>query len=337
LKNSLTNLQNHMFKTLYVEKQALNYEITNKVIKKNSYNNIVYIDHYKDVFNRSKQDFLLQKNNLSLILAVKPEPFIYDGPEICQNFGFTDFYYSTFLMNCFFDCEYCYLQGVYPSGNIVAFVNIEDFKDALNKITLNKKIFLAASYDTDLLAFHNVIPYMDYLYDFISKNKNLLVELRTKSSNELLYKNYKPLKNLLIGFSLAPEKIIDMYENKTPSLDARINAIKTAISYGFKVRLCFDPIFVNKSVNNLYEEFFNKVFSEIDSSKITDVGYGFFRIPKDYYKRIEKQRESSLVFVENYHLSNNIVSYPSEIINEIQTKHINQISKYIDKERIFKL
>ena len=29
-------------------------------------------------------------------------------------------------MNCVFDCEYCYLKGMYPSANLVVFVNLED-------------------------------------------------------------------------------------------------------------------------------------------------------------------------------------------------------------------
>ena len=37
-------------------------------------------------------------------------------------------------MNCVFDCEYCYLQGMYPSGHIVVFVNLEDTFAELDRI-----------------------------------------------------------------------------------------------------------------------------------------------------------------------------------------------------------
>mgnify|MGYP006970641936 FL=1 len=30
------------------------------------------------------------------------------------------------MMNCIYDCSYCYLKGMYPSGHMVLFVNIED-------------------------------------------------------------------------------------------------------------------------------------------------------------------------------------------------------------------
>ena len=36
------------------------------------------------------------------------------------------------MFNCIYDCDYCYLQGMYPSANIVVFVNHEDFFDAVD-------------------------------------------------------------------------------------------------------------------------------------------------------------------------------------------------------------
>jgi len=36
-------------------------------------------------------------------------------------------------LNCVYDCEYCYLQGMYPSANIVVFVNFEDFTNAADE------------------------------------------------------------------------------------------------------------------------------------------------------------------------------------------------------------
>ena len=54
-------------------------------------------------------------------------------------------------MNCIFDCEYCYLKGMYPSANIVVFVNLEDiFAEVAQKLE-NHSLYLCVSHDTDLL------------------------------------------------------------------------------------------------------------------------------------------------------------------------------------------
>lgn len=331
------NSNKKLFNTIYVEEEAYKYPLTKQILNKYKDSFVITIKHYKDVFNRTNQNFNIQKQNQSLILAVKNVPFLYNGPNICQNFGYSKFYYTSFLLNCIFDCKYCYLQGMYPSANIVAFVNIEDFKNAILNISKDDSIYLAASYDTDLIAFHNIIPYLDYFYDFLKTQGNIFTEVRTKSANTTFYKNHKPFNNLIIAFTLAPEEIIKKYENYTPSLKSRIEAIKTAISQGFNIRICFDPIFINTETDSCYEAFYDEVFSEINPDKIIDIGYGFFRMSKEFFKRIEKHRNDCSLFLEDYSVSNNVVSYDEKLQKNIKEKHFKILTKYIEKEKIFTL
>lgn len=337
MRGSLRNLNKQIFNVIYVEEDAFEYPITQQVLKRYPDTDVISIRHYKDVFNRPCQHFVTQKEHPSLILAVKKEPFLYRGPEVCQNFGYNNFYYTSFLLNCVFDCEYCYLQGMYGSANLVAFVNIEDFQGAISKVVSREPVFLAASYDTDLIGFHNIIPYMDYFYDFFKKQPNLFVEARTKSSNQGFYRNHTPLDNLIIAFTLAPEGVIQKYERGTPSLSARIKAIQTAIEYGFKVRICLDPIFINEDVDSLYEPFYSYIFSQIDAGSIVDVGYGFFRMSKEFFKKIKRQRENSQLFSEEYEIASDVVSYSQKLKNDVKEKHYKILTQYIEKEKIFSL
>lgn len=333
----MKNSSKALFNTIYIEEEAYKYPIATKLLEKYSDCTIVPIKHYKDVFNRSNQYFSIQKKHQALILAVKNEPFLYKGPDVCQNFGYTNFYYTSFLLNCIFDCEYCYLQGMYPSANLVAFVNIKDFQSAIENILLKEKIFLAASYDTDLIGFHNVIPYFDYFYDFFADKPRLITEIRTKSANKAFYERYKPLDNLIIAFTLAPDEIIQKYEKHTSSLDSRIDAINTAIKFGFKVRICLDPIFINPKLNSLYEPFYNYIFTKIDPDKIVDVGFGFFRMSKEFFKRIEKLKKNSELFSEDYSIMDDVATYSIASQEKLKAEHIKLLTKYIKKEKIFSL
>lgn len=47
------------------------------------------------------------------------------------------------MMNCIFDCEYCYLKGMYPSGNLVVFVNLEDIFAELESLLAQKAYIFA--------------------------------------------------------------------------------------------------------------------------------------------------------------------------------------------------
>lgn len=160
---------------------------------------IVYIRHYKDVFCRRRQDYEEQHHAQNLILAKKTGSLIYQGAPVCQNFGNTYFYYTSCMMNCIYDCEYCYLKGMYPSANIVIFVNIEDIFEELHRMLSEHPVYLCVSYDTDLLAFETMTGYVrEWEHFVLEENKRstypLKIEIRTKSANVKLFDDLIPDK-----------------------------------------------------------------------------------------------------------------------------------------------
>ena len=163
LKRSVKNLQ-PKFSHLYIEKEAYGYSLSKTILRKFSNSSIIDIKHYKDVFNRSGQDFQTQKKSMKLILAKKTPPFLYPVTDMVQGHHMPGFFYTTPMLNCLYNCEYCFLQGMYPSGNIVLFVNQDDFQKAvkvkLNQNKLSKEgLTVSISYNTDLLAMENLFPH----------------------------------------------------------------------------------------------------------------------------------------------------------------------------------
>lgn len=316
------------FKTIYIEEAAFGYDIAKHVLERHKDTEVVIIRSYKDVFNRSRQHFGIQKIYPSLILAVKKDNFIYRGSNLCQSFGYSNTYYATLILNCIYDCEYCFLQGMYNSAYIVAFVNTDDF---LNEFSQLNDSYIALSYETDLIASHGIVPYIDLLYDSFRTGSNV-VEIRTKSANMNFFKEHEPIDNLIMAFTLTPDEVINRFEKYTPSLKARIKAVNTAIDRGFKVRLCFDPVFADEA--DIYKGFYDHIFTQIDSSKVIDIGYGFFRMPKDYFSKISKKSDSA-VFVKDFVTEDNSVTYPEMLREETIKKHLSILEKYIVRGKIW--
>lgn len=102
----------------------------------------------------------LQHGSKALIIARKDGQLLYEGAEVCQSFGNEYFYYTSCVMNCIYDCEYCYLKGMYPSGNLVIFINIEDIFAELETLLAKHPVYLCVSYDTDLLALENIAGFV---------------------------------------------------------------------------------------------------------------------------------------------------------------------------------
>ncbi len=116
---------NNRFSHIYVEKKILDNKNTLEILSKFRDAKIIEIDNYKEVFSSNNQDFHLQKLGQNLIIASNKPNMIYEGAVVCEDFENDNFYYTSSIINCIYDCEYCYLQGVYSSGNIVIFVDIE--------------------------------------------------------------------------------------------------------------------------------------------------------------------------------------------------------------------
>ena len=112
------------FQHIYVEETLLQSPETKGILQKFPKAKVIPIKHYKDVFNRKKQGRLAQSHSRKLILAKKEGQRLYDGAVVCQDFSESHFCYTSLLMNCPFHCAYCYLQGMYPSSNLVIFLNL---------------------------------------------------------------------------------------------------------------------------------------------------------------------------------------------------------------------
>ena len=151
MKNLEHVCYNTRFSHIYVERRIRNHPRTEQILLRFPQAQIVEIEHYKDVFNRHGQDCVRQHQAQALILAEKTDHFFYEGAPVCQDFGNTNFYYCSTMMNCIYDCSYCYLKGMYPSGHMVLFVNIEDYLEELDHILKTQNMYVCISYDADLL------------------------------------------------------------------------------------------------------------------------------------------------------------------------------------------
>ena len=324
------------FSHIYIEKEAYEYSLTGNILSAYSDSVVVDIDHYKDVFNQTHQNFHLQKEAPALILAVKHGELIYPGAKVCQSFGNDHFYYTSNIMNCMFDCDYCYLGGMYPSGNIVIFVNQEDIFRRVDELLETHPVYLCISYDTDLLALENLTGFVKKWTDFTARRPLLKIEIRTKSAYMKGLENFTANKNIIFAWTLSPDEIINAYEHHTPSLNARIDAINHAIKCGFTVRLCFDPMIYVPDYRKIYGRMYQQVFEQIDASKILDVSLGLFRISAEYVKNMRNRKPGPVSYYP-YTNINGVMSYEKEKSGKMLDFARLEIGKYFNPDLIYEI
>jgi len=339
LKNFLENSRLNNFSHIYIERAAYEFPLTQMVRDRFPKAIIVDVDDYKTIFARPRQHFQNQKASMKLILAVKKDNFLYKGSNNSQNFNLENFYYNTPMLNCVYNCDYCYLQGMYPSANIVAFVNLEDYFSATQKGIKNRTIpsqplYLCISYDTDLLAFESIIPYCQEWINFVQQQPELLVEIRTKSAAYHAIRTLQSSERVILAWTISPDQISRHYELGAPPFQQRLDAIKLAIEDGWPIRLCFDPVLAVPSWRSIYGKMFEETFKQIDPATVRDVTIGVFRMTKSYFQRLKKQRQDTPILFDNYIQEGSTMTYPVEIRSKI-TEFIRQCLKnYFREEQI---
>lgn len=326
---------NTSFSHIYVEKEVQSHPRTIEILSHFPHANVILIDDYKAVFNRHKQSVAVQKQCQSLILAKKKSDFIYPASPVCQSFDERYFYYASSVMNCIYDCEYCFLKGMYPSGNLVVFVNLEDFFEEILKILNQHPLYLCVSYDADLLALESILNYGQQWAEFAEQQENLTIEIRTKGTSLPLWEIFKNHPRIILAITISPSYVIDHYEVKTPSFKQRLETMQTLLNRGYSIRLCLDPLLVFPNWKVVYKDFLYQLRDTLDFSRIRDISVGSFRISKVYLKFMRKQYPDSALIQYPYQCIDGFYQYPPFLQEELESYILELLKEITTEEKIY--
>lgn len=320
-------------KNLYIEKDVLKEKRTLEIQKRLKFDDIIICNSYQEVFNVKNQNFRLQKKNPSIIIARKKYNFLLEAPK-GFSIGYKNNYYFSHMLNCLYDCKYCYLQGMFNSANYVIFINYNDFFEHIRKKveSSNENFCFFSGYDCDSLAFEEYTGFINFFLDKFREIKNSVLEIRSKSTNIKCLLNTKPTPKVIPAFTLNSNEEINFLEYRTPKLKNRIDAIKKLQNIGWNVGLRFDPfIWMNEKRNIKF--FLKDIFSSLNEKRIHSVTIGNFRMPKGYLKRILKIHNNDSFLLENYLKQNYSLSEDNNKSGKDILKNI--MSLFVDESKIY--
>ncbi len=323
------------FERIYVEEAAREHPGTARVLEQLASSRVIVIDHYKDLFNRPRQDWRAQKQAPSLILARRRDDFLYDGSAHTPDFGHPRFFYNALALNCVYDCGYCYLQGMFPGAHVTLFVNNEDYLAAADRALRDGPLYLALSYDTDLLTFEHLLPHAREWLAFARSRPELTVEIRTKSARYNLLRGIEPIPNAVLAWTLSPQPVVERHEAMTPSLRHRVRAAAEAMRDGWRVRICIDPILRVPDWEKVYPDFIDELAGHLNLANIQDFSLGVFRINKDYLKNMKRRAAPSELLHYPYENNNGLSSYPKPQRDDMTALVRECLLRHVGAERIF--
>ncbi|RKY28180.1 MAG: hypothetical protein DRP61_02475, partial [Candidatus Omnitrophota bacterium] len=237
---------------------------------------------------------------------------------------------------CPFDCSYCYLQQYQNFPGIILPSNLEDFfrkfEDFLKKI--RKPIRIGTGEFCDSLALDDLTLYSQKLINFFA-SKPVLLELKTKSKKIENLLKIKPSKNIIISWSLTPQRIIDSEERATSSLQERLNSAKVIQEYGYKIAFHFDPIIYYSEWEEDYKELIDKLYSQVNPP-FAWISLGTLRFNRELKSIIERRfPQSKIVYGELFIGEDKKLRYPEFMRIKIYKKMVGWIRKFDKKTPVY--
>lgn len=326
-----------MIKTIYIEEEVRDHPRVLEVMHRFRDATPVYCRRYTEIFNRKSQNFRLQKKQPALILARKYGNHVLPGPEN-YGIGAKYNYYFSHMLNCIYDCRYCFLQGMFRSAHYVLFVNYDEFADAITRLIkekCNESLCFFSGFDCDSLAMEPVTRFTEYFLPVFENYPNALLELRTKSARTRPLIENRPIANCVIAYSLAPPEIASALEHKTPTIENRLRAITRLQEKGWQIGLRFDPLIYYDNYKTGYNNLFEQIFNRIDPTTVHSVSLGGFRLPRDYFHKVRQLYPEEPLFASPLEEINGKMMYSKALQEEIHAYCADKIIKYIPQHRFF--
>ena len=178
----------------------------------------------------------------------------------------TDFISPSFGWGCLYSCAYCYCKRHKPEGLDIATNTLDIlteidhhvwFADVEKPNQTGDFITYDISCNEDF-ALHAKYHDWKTIFKFFRDHPLAMGSFATKYVNEELL-SFDPEGKIRIRFSLMPEKIRQILEPNTSTIESRLEAVEAFQNNGYEVHLNFSPVVVYDGWLDDYEMLFNRI------------------------------------------------------------------------------
>ncbi|MEQ1841627.1 MAG: spore photoproduct lyase family protein, partial [Verrucomicrobiales bacterium] len=252
--------------------------------------------------------------------------------------GHSGNFYFSHILNCLYDCRYCFLQGMYRSANYVHFVNDERFEAGIDESRCNdgRSTCFFSGYDCDSLAMEGITGFAEHFIPFFSSRPDAILELRTKSINTRVLEHSDPVANIVVAYTMTPDVIAREIEHGAPSFEMRLKRLQTLSRQGWSVGLRLDPLIPWPGFKGIYTEMVTRILETVDPSKIHSVTMGPMRFPKAMYERILHLFPRDPLFaLQEMELRNKQMTYDPGTEREMIEHILSAFRNSLPEEKLF--
>lgn len=252
--------------------------------------------------------------------------------HLCCNYWVIDL-----ISGCPMDCSYCILQHYLENNPLLTiYANIDEIltRAAIYFAEHKDKMFRVGTGElSDSLALDHITGFSRKIIEYFSPHKNVVLELKTKTSNighllkpgctgSRLRGNGRRGERVVISWSVNPQKIIESEEVGSASLSERFEAARRAVQAGYRIGFHFDPIIYSEGWEGQYKQVADQIVQNFPFEKIAWISIGTLRFPPQMKEIVIKRFPKSRIFWGELVPINGKVRYFRPIREEIYGKMI---------------
>lgn len=274
--NSKATMQPFIPQMIYIDQRVVNSKLTERVLRH---------------FPNTPHEIVTELETLR-----RPEPMTqakkkllitrYDGQALkaCQGMG--DYVCCNYLTislvsNCHLECSYCILQDYLKNNPIITFfANVDEILDQVQAVTSRhpEKFYRIGTGElSDSLALDPITGFSESLVSFAARQKNVLIELKTKSNqvDQLLELDHDG--KTVISWSVNPPAYIAEEEHKCSSLNQRLEAAQKCVAAGYKVGFHMDPLMAFPDWQSSYSQLIEIISEHVKPENMAWISLGSLR------------------------------------------------------------
>lgn len=202
---------------------------------------------------------------------------------------------------CPLDCSYCFLQGYSNAPGIIFPANPEEFFARFSRFREYEKsrsavpgrkggvLRLGTGEFSDSLALDPYTGYSLPLVEFFREKRDCLFEFKTKTAEVEGLLRARHGGNIVVGWSVNPERAIGENEFGAASLAGRLAAARRCAEAGYRIAFHFDPILLSAGWEREYAAVVEALAAAIEPERIAWISLGTLRFHPDLKTVIEKR------------------------------------------------
>ncbi len=233
-------------------------------------------------------------------IIAKKSSFIKKCP-CTPKYASCNYYVLNLGIGCTFNCTYCFLHH-YMNSPFVIYSNTDKIADEVKELCARhpqKTIRLGSGEFVDSLGFDALTGLNKSLIPQISKIKNLLFEVKTKSADVAPLLDLEHNGRVVVSFSVNTPKIIESEEALASKLNERIEAAAKCQAAGYKIGFHFDPLIYHDGWREGYRQVVDDIFKVIEPKNIAWISLGALRFNASLKPIIQKKfPASNIVYAE---------------------------------------